>query len=1335
GSSINTAANEIEPALSAEGFRLFFSRNSNGNKGAADHLENKYSLFASTAGEVEFVSEWDAANWSALIAFVSDNWVWLLLILLLILLIGSLVWFFRRMTVKRASVPTFFLLALLMHLFLGLGAFLVTFDPILLAQVKSALEGLTASEDNTGSHQSHNAGEKAWEKLGDVQAREAVDVPQVERQVTETPNVPIPTDRAFVNLPMKLQRNTPKVFVPEELPKTPPQPEQTKPLLTRNSRIRKLMQEKTVTLDEVKAVQEDAAERPREVIELAKNDPTPLTDAPQLPRRNTRVPIELEQDVIRPEQASVETTNTRTTDADLDRKAAAKPIAEAIPKVNIEAVTRTDQTPNRVVDRPSVDVNKSQPMTTPNNVPLPRRMQRVNPLEFAKADLNVKEISTDVPNQAKSESANLDRARKSVTTENFKVESETVQRVTSANSQTPVREDVVVNKAAPPTQKTDAPLMRRKVNIDREFAVAKIDIQTTPAEDVKISESTPSTSVSLERNAASTSAPEPVRVNIDEVKAVLRAPANPFRQVQDIQVDRKSVAPPANQVASIPRRAIRQAIEFAEAKVEKQTTTDAPAETATASPQVPLDRTNNVNISPSNIDKVVAEAIKKTTGPDADLERQTVAIKVNRQELTPVANANASPLQRRTITALTALKQIPLEVAGSDTASPQPKSNTAPMDLQRQLKAVRTALNEQVAGAKVTAVTATPNAAAKETAEVQLDKQLTGSVNLSNPLIGRTPQATIELAKLDLSKIDPISGALSTVGPSSDQSTADLNRKSTADVVPAGPQAVETAALQKPGPATTPTKVQTEQLTVERRTGLAAVPNTGAIEQTSATKAAANPRVAASGQTARRLSGGAQPMKVGKNPQAEVARFAGADTPISENTIAASEGVTAVPTTPTAVRNGLNVELARLDTTPPAVPFKTDGQISGPFRRNNRRLILGSLSKQNVDVALAPSPFKSRLLERNAKAPLLYYAQDNIGLQAMLQLRQVTEEAKKDLIKAFGGKEDALKAVRLGIAWLATQQHEGGNWSLTKFLPVDGKTANGQGNVNSDVAATGMALLPFLGDGHTHLSGKYKDNVAKGVGWLVKGQKPDGELTRGGEGNGRMYSHGIATIALCEAYAMTRDPKFQVAAQKAIDFIVKSQHQGSGGWRYQPNQPADTSVVGWQVMAMKSGQMAGLNVPKPTLDGVRKWFKSCGGAGKDLGRFGYTGKDFKIAMTAEGLLCLQYLGAERNDPRLAAGAEHLLRHLPKLGRDTSYYYYYGTQVMYHMQGQYWQQWNESMSNTLLTSQIKQGHMAGTWNPTDQWEQSGGRIMSTSLRVLMLEVYFRHLPLYQVVGQP
>jgi hypothetical protein len=167
-------------------------------------------------------------------------------------------------------------------------------------------------------------------------------------------------------------------------------------------------------------------------------------------------------------------------------------------------------------------------------------------------------------------------------------------------------------------------------------------------------------------------------------------------------------------------------------------------------------------------------------------------------------------------------------------------------------------------------------------------------------------------------------------------------------------------------------------------------------------------------------------------------------------------------------------------------------------------------------------------------------------------------------------------------------------------------------------------------------------------------------------------------------------------------------------------------------MALKSAQMASLDVPQEPLALVLKWLRSVEGKGKELGTFRYqSGSGLTPAMTAEGLLCLQYLGAPVNDPSLQAGVEWLLKHLPKQGSETSYYWYYGTQVMYHLQGAPWQQWNRALRDMLVRTQHNDGDLAGTWDPHDQWESQAGRIYATSLRLLMLEVYYRHLPLYQL----
>jgi hypothetical protein len=278
-----------------------------------------------------------------------------------------------------------------------------------------------------------------------------------------------------------------------------------------------------------------------------------------------------------------------------------------------------------------------------------------------------------------------------------------------------------------------------------------------------------------------------------------------------------------------------------------------------------------------------------------------------------------------------------------------------------------------------------------------------------------------------------------------------------------------------------------------------------------------------------------------------------------------------------------------------------------------------------------------------------------------------------------------------------------------------------------------LALLAFLGAGHSHRSGEYQEEVGRGITWLVQSQKESGDLFVGGAEFVWLYSHGMAAIALCEAYGMTKDPALKDPAQRSLDFIVAAQHPEFGGWRYRPRFESDTSVSGWQLMALKSGQMAGLNVPKSAYDGVSRWLDSVESK-SSRGRYSYhPSKPDTLAMTAEGLLMKQYLGAGRLDGSLTAGSGYLKQYLPRLEERDAYYWYYATQVMFHMQGDYWFQWNARIRDLLVNSQQKASGTAGSWAPESptksKWGEAGGRHYVTCLNLLMLEVYYRHLPLY------
>jgi hypothetical protein len=413
----------------------------------------------------------------------------------------------------------------------------------------------------------------------------------------------------------------------------------------------------------------------------------------------------------------------------------------------------------------------------------------------------------------------------------------------------------------------------------------------------------------------------------------------------------------------------------------------------------------------------------------------------------------------------------------------------------------------------------------------------------------------------------------------------------------------------------------------------------------------------------------------------------------------------------------------------PGVPLRTPTEPGGPTAPEQPRIAIGSPSKQPVDVPPTLSPLAESLPRRSPRADMVARLTEAMSAEAMFKLRDA--ETRKEAVKRFGGTPESEAAVDRGLEWLAGHQGKSGSWSLSSFHAncKNHAQCSGAAVTESGAGATALALLPFLGRGHTHKSdSKYQQVVARGIKWLIEEQRKDGLLDTSDYRS--MYGHALAAIVLCEAYAMTRDPDLRAPAQRSLDFIIKAQHPGTGGWRYQPGQTGDTSVFGWQVMALKSGEAGGLEVPAKAWEGSRRWLTSVEGNQPVGGLFGYQNPNPTPAMTAQGLLSLQLMGTRRDDRRMQAGADYLLKQMPRRSEETSYYWYHATQVMYHMGGKYWTTWNENLRDLLVATQHTKGGLAGTWDPLDPREKSGGRIYSTSLRLLMLEVYYRHLPLYQ-----
>ncbi len=362
---------------------------------------------------------------------------------------------------------------------------------------------------------------------------------------------------------------------------------------------------------------------------------------------------------------------------------------------------------------------------------------------------------------------------------------------------------------------------------------------------------------------------------------------------------------------------------------------------------------------------------------------------------------------------------------------------------------------------------------------------------------------------------------------------------------------------------------------------------------------------------------------------------------------------------------------------------------------------------------------------------------------------------KDQLLRKYGGNAATEKAVQLALKWLAKHQLPNGGWSLDHTLgPGKFRTSpdNGDPGTRAEAlnGATALALLPFLGNGQTHLNGKYKNVVKRGLEFLMDRGKRQGRGVSYHEPGGTMYSHGLVSIVFNEAFAMSKDSRLAPYAQGTIWFIEDAQDVVGGGWRYAPKQAGDTSAVGWQVMALKSGKMSGLDINKRTYKLTSKFLDSVSMNSGAI--YGYvdppaSSSPAHRARTSVGLLCRMYMGWDQNNAALTDGVEWMAKLEPDVGqrgydqlpgkprsgaRYNMYYNYYATQVMKHYGGDIWKKWNGKMRDFLVKSQVTEGDGEGSWFFTKNASHAadvGGRLYVTSLACMTLEIYYRYLPLY------
>jgi hypothetical protein len=336
-------------------------------------------------------------------------------------------------------------------------------------------------------------------------------------------------------------------------------------------------------------------------------------------------------------------------------------------------------------------------------------------------------------------------------------------------------------------------------------------------------------------------------------------------------------------------------------------------------------------------------------------------------------------------------------------------------------------------------------------------------------------------------------------------------------------------------------------------------------------------------------------------------------------------------------------------------------------------------------------------------------------------------KVRQQLVQSGGGTPQSEAAVEAALKWLIQHQLPDGSWSfdLRRCPSCQGqcKHSDAKGAKQYPLAGpTAMAILPFLGRGYTHKEGPYKKQLEFALTALAT--KVVNGKGSAGEGS---YVQGLAGICLSEAYAMTQDKRLAMPAQLAVANVSASQDPAGGGWGYGPKSPGDTSILGWNLMALKSGHMAYLQIDPRSVKGAVAFLNSV--QSDDGSAYGYRDPGSSPALNAVGLLCRMYLGWKKDHPALNRGADRLAKTGPTADL---YYDYYGTQVLHHIEGERWVSWNNRMRDLLVKTQAQDGHEKGSWFEgvnAGHGPEVGGRIYCTSLATMILEVYYRHMPIY------
>ena len=307
--------------------------------------------------------------------------------------------------------------------------------------------------------------------------------------------------------------------------------------------------------------------------------------------------------------------------------------------------------------------------------------------------------------------------------------------------------------------------------------------------------------------------------------------------------------------------------------------------------------------------------------------------------------------------------------------------------------------------------------------------------------------------------------------------------------------------------------------------------------------------------------------------------------------------------------------------------------------------------------------------------------------------------------------------VAKGLTYLARQQQVDG--SFTGF--------DEQGPRMAPVAE---ALLAFLSAGQTPGAGRHALIVRSAMDFIIRQLPEDGEFGRS-DGSG-LVGHATITMALAQAHGLEADSYQRSivtkALEKSLGVILAMQDTRNdpraGGWRKEGAGEGDLASTLGMVLALRSLQDAGYEVPKQALKRAAAFARSC--FRKDSHAFANPSGNPTALSNAAGIAII--LLADRADDELKEAIKFLRER--RVGEDMSDYHaaLYATTLAAMLVGE--SAWNAEWRPTrdgLLSKQAEDG----SWFPPRPPSIGLGTVSATSFAVMTLAMPYRLLPMYGV----